>query len=121
MLWQNALFIGFACIVCGYMGTLGFWSALVVSPFTIVLARFGGFYAEMDLTGWSMLIAPTASAFLAAALATAWRKRHPPEPDFVAPPPPGRRRTRTSRASGDAFELYGARKPPASGDEPDRQ
>jgi hypothetical protein len=98
MLWQNAFMIVGACLACGFMGTQGFLTAAVVAPFMIAITAVGGFYDVMDITGWSMLTAPSACAFLGAMVATAWRKAHPPEPDFVPPPPPAdwadRRRAR---------------------------
>lgn len=88
MLWQNAVEIVIACIACGFAGTHSLWAALVISPFMVVLAGLGHFYDVMDVTGWSMAIAPSACAFLGAGLGIWWRRTHPPEPDFVAPPPP---------------------------------
>jgi hypothetical protein len=88
MLWQNGVMIAGACIVCGFMGTQSIWTALVVGPFMILISAVGGFYDVMDLTGWTMLVAPSAAALLGAGAGIWWRRTHPPEPDFVPPPPP---------------------------------
>lgn len=101
--------IVFACLVCGFMGTLGYLSALIVGPFMVFFCALGGFFDVMDVTGWTMLIGPPVSAFVGATGAKLWRRSHPPEPDFVAPPPPpgwrARRKQRSSKRTNDRFEL----------------
>ena len=97
MLFINAYTIFFVTLFSTYLATLGFRAAVVVIGLDVIYTWLGGFYDEMDLTGWAMLCIPTVSALIAASLSTWWRKTHPPKPDFIAPPLTQEQRARRGR------------------------